>query len=89
MPKKTHFTANQKAQLVGFQNPGHDPGSLPSYCLVIEQVVHKWQKLGKLVHGNLLPLDSVVSLIQYRRFPLFCPNSCPKVSRVPLLDDID
>jgi len=63
----------------GFQYSGYDPGSFPSNSPVIEKILHKWQKLGKLVHGNLLFLDLVVSLFQYRGFPILCPNSCPKV----------
>jgi hypothetical protein len=55
----------------GFHDPINDPGGLPAIYLVIEKILHKWQKLGTLVQGNLLLLNPVDGLFQYKRFPLF------------------
>jgi hypothetical protein len=67
---------------MGPDDPAYYSGGLLYTLLIIKKTLHKWQKLGTLVHGNLLFLDSVVSLVQYRRFPLLCPNLCP-YSRIP------
>src|SRR5512135_2432908 len=62
-----------QARRSGFENPLDDPGRLLSTIAFIKKILHKWQKLCRLIHGNLLYLGSVVSLIQYRRFPLSFP----------------
>ena len=70
-------------------NPTYNSGGLLRTLLIIEKILHKWQKLGTLVHGNLLLLNSVDGLIQYRRFPLFCPSLSELLSELQgfLLDN--
>ena len=70
-----------QSRRTGFQDPVHDPGGFLGTGPIIKKILYKWQKLGTLVHGNLLVTGSrLIGLIQYRRFPLFSQSLSELVS---------